>query len=371
MSEQTGQPESPLAGLRVVEFAGMGPAPFAAMLLSDMGADVIRIDSPLQSEDLRWRAERNPINRGRRAVVLDLKEAEGRAAAEELIASADVVLEGFRPGVMERLGLDPDRLVQEYPRVVIGRMSGWGQDGPEHAAACHDINILAISGLLDTIGTAHSGPVAPPMYLADFAGGGLVFTYGVLCALMERERSGRGQIVDASMAEGTSLLSLVVRGLMTRGDWAGPRGTNELDTGAPYYRTYETADGRHLAVGAIEPQFYTALVTTLGLAEAELPDRAVKENWPQLRALFGERFAARDLAEWTTLFTGVDACVAPVLRMGEVTEHPQFVAREAFVNVDGIVQPAPTPRLSRTPGRVQRGMPAHGEHTEEILGARV
>lgn len=365
---ETGAAGGPLASLRVIEIAGMGPAPFAAMLLADMGADVIRIDSPLATAEGRWRAERNPINRGRRAVVLDLKTPKDKARAEELIAGADVLLEGFRPGVMERLGLDPCRLQQEHPRLVIGRMSGWGQDGPESDAACHDINILAMTGLLDTIGTAHSGPVAPPMYLADFAGGGLVFTYGLLCALMERERSGRGQIVDASMAEGTSLLSVVVRGLLSRGDWARPRGTNELDSGAPYYTVYPTADGRHVTVGAIEPQFYDALVRTLGLDPAELPRRDDKERWPELRKIFADCFAARDLTWWTEKFADVDACVAPVLTMDEVAEHPQFVARKAFVSVDGIVQPAPTPRLSRTPGRVQRGIPRHGEHTDEILG---
>jgi alpha-methylacyl-CoA racemase len=370
MSAETIEEPGALAGIRVIEFAGMGPAPFAAMLLADMGADVVRIDSPLASEEARRRAALNPINRGRRAVLLDLKEPADREQAERLIASADVVLEGFRPGVMERLGLDPERLVRQHPRLVVGRMSGWGQTGPENSAACHDINILAMTGLLDTVGTAQSGPVPPPMYLADFAGGGLVFVYGVLCALMERERSGTGQVVDASMAEGTSLLSLVVRELMRRGDWSGPRGTNELDTGAPYYTVYPTADGRHMSVGAIEPQFYDALVRTLGLDPASLPPRSDRDRWPELHRLFAERFAAHDLAHWTERFTGVDACVAPVLTMAEVPDQRQFVARNAFVEVAGALQPAPTPRLSRTPGKVARRMPRHGEHTDEILGAR-
>ncbi len=367
-AESVGVP-GPLAGIRVIEFAGMGPAPFAAMLLADMGADVVRIDSPLASEEARHRAARNPINRGRRAVLLDLKDPIDRDHAERLIESADVVLEGFRPGVMERLGLDPERLVREHPRLVVGRMSGWGQTGPEKAGACHDINILAMTGLLDTIGTAPSGPVPPPMYLADFAGGGLVFVYGVLCALMERERSGAGQVVDASMAEGTSLLSLVVRELMRRGDWSGPRGTNELDTGAPYYTVYPTGDGRHMSVGAIEPQFYDALVRTLGLDPETLPPRTDRDCWPELHRIFAARFLAHDLAHWSERFAGVDACVAPVLTMAEVPEHRQFLARDAFVAVEGLLQPAPTPRLSRTPGRVARRMPRHGEHTDEILGA--
>lgn len=359
----------PLAGIRVIELAGMGPAPFAAMVLADMGADVVRIDSPTMDEDGRRRAGINPLNRGRRSVLLNLKDPDDLGRARDLIADADVLIEGFRPGVCERLGLDPAQLVEEFPRLVVGRVSGWGQDGPDKTAACHDINILAMTGLLDTIGTATSGPVAPPMYLADFGGGGMVFVYGVLSALVERSMSGRGQVIDASMAEGTSLLSVVTRALMQRGDWYGDRGTNVLDTGAPYYRLYETRDGRHLAVGAIEPQFYAAFVGALGLDLAALPDRHDRAHWAGLADTFAPIVAERELADWVEVFATVDACVSPVLTMDEAAQNRQFVAREAFTEVNGIVTPSPTPKFSRTPAPALRPIPAHGEHSDEILGA--
>jgi alpha-methylacyl-CoA racemase len=336
----------PLNGLRVVELAGLGPAPHAAMMLGDLGADVVRIERP----DGGGGRSPDPSHflRSRWVVVADLKAESWRGTILDLVGCADVLLEGFRPGVAERLGLGPDECLARNPRLVYGRMTGWGQQGPLAQAAGHDINYLSLTGALHAIGRAAAPPVPPLNLIGDFGGGSMLLLAGVLAALWERGRSGRGQVVDAAMVDGVGALLHMAWSLRGAGIWSDERGANLLDGAAPFYDTYACADGRYVAVGAIEPQFYVQLLRGLGLADADLPDRNMRANWPIVRARFAEVFATRTRDEWAELFAGVDACVTPVLRFDEVAGHPHAAARGAIIELDGVTQAAPAPRFSRT-----------------------
>jgi alpha-methylacyl-CoA racemase len=340
----------PLRGVRVVELAGLGPAPFAAMLLADLGADVIRIDRPgggLAAAPQRY----DLLLRGRPRVAVDLKRPEGVRVVKDLVAAADALVEGFRPGVAERLGLGPDDCLAVNPRLVYGRMAGWGQDGPLARTAGHDIDYVAVSGVLHAIGRAGGPPQIPMNLLGDFGGGGLYLVVGVLAGILEARGSGQGQVVDAAIVDGTAHLATMIVGMLGAGSWRTERGRNLLDSGAPFYDVYETADGEHLAVGALEPQFWQALLDGLagaGVDVSELPDRDNLAAWPELRKRLAETFATRTRAEWMTVFDGTDACVAPVLSMPEAAKHPHLAARGTYVEHEGVVQPAPAPRFSRT-----------------------
>ena len=334
--------------MRFVEFAGIGPVPFAAMVLADLGAEGIRLERP-RAGFLAGDAVRTAVNRGRTGVVVDLKQPDGVDLALRLVERADVLLEGHRPGVMERLGLGPDACLRRNPRLVYGRMTGWGQEGPLAGRAGHDIDYIAVAGALFHLGRAGAPPTPPLNLIADYGGGGMLLVAGVLAALVESGRSGRGQVVDAAMVDGAALLMALFHGLRAQGLWTGERGANLLDTGAPFYDVYATAGGGHVAVGALEPEFYAELVRGLGLDGEDLPDQFDVAGWPVLRERFAAAFLTRTRDEWAEAFAGLDACVAPVLSMAEAPDHPQMRARDTFVTVDGAVQPAPAPRFSRTP----------------------
>ena len=358
----------PLAGVRILEIAGIGPGPFAAMMLADMGADLLRVD----------RAERvNPdpgeeppgdlLNRGRRSVGLDLKNPDGHAVLLKLVEQADGLLEGFRPGVMERLGLGPDTCLERNPRLVYGRMTGWGQTGPLAHAAGHDINYIALAGTLHGIGRAGEKPLPPLNLVGDFGGGGMLLAFGIVAALFERSRSGRGQVVDAAMVDGAALLMTMMHGFRHAGFWKDERGTNLLDTGSHFYDTYETADGKYVSIGSIEPQFYQELLRLTGLEGEELPRQMERNAWGPLAERLTEIFKSKTRDEWCEIMEGTDVCFAPVLSMGEAYEHPHNLARGTFVEVAGKLQPGPAPRFSRTPAEISRP-PCHaGEHTDEAL----
>ena len=335
----------PLSGLRIVEFAGIGPVPFAAMLLADMGADVVRVARPgaagLDSRDI--------VERGRRLVHLDLKSAGDVESALALIERADALLEGFRPGVMERLGIGPELALARNPRLIYGRMTGWGQTGPLAQAAGHDIDYIALAGALHAVGERRGGPVPPLNLLGDFGGGALYLVTGVLAALFEAQRSGRGQVVDCAIVDGVASLLTFIYAALAHGAWRDRRGSNLLDGGAPFYTTYACAGGGYVAVGALEPQFHAALIAKLGLDAEAFKDRLDPESWPRLRKLLQEAFAQRTQKQWCELFAGTDACVAPVLGLGEVAHDPHMAARGTMAALDGIPCPAPAPRFSRTP----------------------
>lgn len=355
----------PLRGLRVIEMAGIGPGPFCAMMLADMGADVIRIDRRGTVPDPAHGELRTAVmNRGRRSIALDLKQPAALEVVLAMAERADVLLEGFRPGVMERLGLGPEVCLARNPRLVFGRMTGWGQQGPLAPAAGHDINYIALTGALSAIG-GPDAPVPPLNLVGDFGGGAVMLAFGIACALLEARASGRGQVVDAAMVDGASLLMSMFYGMHAGGRW-DERGRNLLDGSAPYYGCYACADGKWVAVGAIEPQFYALLLKHLDIDAADWPqhDRA---RWPELKQLMTLRFARRPRDAWCALMEGSDACIAPVLDMAEAPAHAHNRARGNFVEIDGVVQPAPAPRFSRTPGAVQRPPEAPGSHTEAIL----
>jgi alpha-methylacyl-CoA racemase len=356
----------PLRGIRVIEIASLAPAPFGCMILSDLGADVLRVD----------RADRcgpgamtptDPLGRGRRSIGLNLKDPEGTALLLRLAERADVLVEGFRPGVAERLGFGPGVCLRRNPRLVFARMTGWGQDGPLAQTAGHDIDYIAVSGVLHGIGRAGQRPVPPLNLVGDFGGGGMLLVVGVLAALLERERSGLGQVVDAAMVDGSALLNSFLYGLLPGGAWREERGTNLLDGGAPFYDTYETADGGYVAVGALEPKFYAELLAGLGLAGAGLPGQYDRAGWPVLRQRFAEVFAQRTRDEWAEVFGGSDACVAPVLTPGEAPHHPHCAARGTFTGGAGPVQPAPAPRFGRTAPAVPQPPPRPGADTGAVL----
>ncbi|ORA11767.1 CaiB/BaiF CoA transferase family protein [Mycobacterium arosiense] len=335
----------PLKGLRVVELAGIGPGPHAAMILGDLGADVVRIDRPSSGPG---GVAKDAAMRNRRVVTADLKSDEGRALVLKLIAKADVLIEGYRPGVTERLGLGPDDCAKVNDRLVYARMTGWGQTGPRSQQAGHDINYISLNGILHSIGRANERPVPPLNLVGDFGGGSMFLLLGILSALWERQASGKGQVVDAAMVDGSSVLVQMMWQMRASGMWTDARGTNLLDGGAPYYDTYECADGRYVAVGAIEPQFYAAMLTGLGLDNADLPGQNDVGRWPELRAVLTEKFASADRDHWAKVFADSDACVTPVLAFGEVQTEPHITERNTFYEVDGGLQPLPAPRFSRT-----------------------
>jgi len=355
----------PLAGVRVVELAGIGPGPFAAMLLGDLGADVVRVDRPGRPGGLKVDPAYDLANRNKRSVLLDLKSERGRDAALGLVERADILIEGYRPGVAERLGLGPDACLDLNPRLVYGRMTGWGQEGPLSGTAGHDIGYIAITGALGMTGAADGPPVAPANLLGDYAGGSLYLVVGVLAALQHARSGGTGQVVDAAIVDGTAHLTAVLHGMMAAGGWQDRRGSNLLDGGCPFYGTYETADGGHMAVGALEPAFYAEFTDLLGVAD-EAPARGDIDSWDQLRAVIAARFKERTREEWTAVFAGSDACVAPVLSLREAPRHPQLAARGTFVDEAGITQPAPAPRFSATPGRVRGGPARPGADAAEV-----
>lgn len=359
----------PLAGVKVVEIAGIGPGPFAAMVLADLGADVVRVDraSSVVGGDPST-PPKDVMNRGRRSVGVDLKHPDGVATVLDLLAGADALIEGFRPGVMERLGLGPDVCLERNPRLVYGRMTGWGQDGPMASMAGHDMNYISIAGALGAIGRSDERPQPPLNLVGDFGGGGLLLAFGIVCALLEAKGSGQGQVVDAAMVDGTATLMTFFHGFKAMGIWTDERGANMLDTGAHYYEVYECADGGFLSVGAIEPQFYAVLLEKTGLADdPEFARQNDRSMWPKLKERLAAVIATRTRDEWAATFDGTDACVVPVLGPFEAPSHPHNVARSTFVERDGVVQPAPSPRFSRTTAELQRP-PAHaGQHTDEVL----
>jgi alpha-methylacyl-CoA racemase len=341
-------PNGPLAGLRVVELVGLAPAPFAATVLADLGAEVIRIDRARPGFDV-LSFPNDPLTRSRRWIGLDTKSDEGRELALRLIDRADVLVEGFRPGVTERLGLGPSDCLARNPRLIYGRITGWGQDGPLAPAAGHDINYIGLAGALEPIGRAGERPVPPLNLLGDFGGGGLLLAMGILAALVERADSGRGQVIDASMVDGAALLTTALHGLKNLGMWNRGRGENMLDGGAPFYDTYETADGRYVAVGAIEERFWADLVRVLDLDPADVSGRLDPAQWPAVRAKLAAVIRTRTRDEWEKLAAGTDACLTPVLTPEEARSHPHNVARGTFADVDGHPQPAPAPKFTRTP----------------------
>ncbi|KAJ3417191.1 hypothetical protein HDV05_006397 [Chytridiales sp. JEL 0842] len=369
----------PLEGIKVLELAGLAPVPYCGMILADFGADVVRVDRIAYSTT-------DVLARGKRSVSLDLKKPEGREALLKLMSAADVVLDPYRPGVLERMGLGPDVVLKKNPRCVFARLTGFGQDGPYAKMAGHDINYIAITGALGAIGRADENPLPPLNILGDFAGGGMLCAMGILIALIERQKSGKGQVVDAAMIDGASYLSTFIVKMKQRGLWNEPRGRNALDTGAPYYEVYKTKDGKFMSVGAIEPQFYKLLLKGLELNPSELSDQNDFTEWPKMKQIFAQRFASKTLSEWRAIFDGTDACVAPVLEWGDVMSLPHNRERRAWIpsrkpeagvnvdapqNEDDEWEPRPAPRLSRTPGRhvrfVDQPDPEIGEHTVEVL----
>ncbi|WKK24987.1 CaiB/BaiF CoA-transferase family protein [Streptomyces olivoreticuli] len=354
----------PLTGVRVVELAGIGPAPFAAMLLADLGADVVRVDRP-DGPGLHIDPRHDITNRNKRSVIVDLKSAVGPRAVLDLAERADILLEGFRPGVTERLGIGPEACLARNPRLVYGRMTGWGQEGPLADTAGHDIAYIAVTGALGLAGPADGPPYAPANLLGDFAGGSLYLVVGVLAALQHARATGTGQVVDAAIVDGTAHLTALIHGMLAAGAWQDRRGANLLDGGAPFYGTYETADGGHMAVGALEKRFYAEFLDRLGLA-GEVPDRDDPAEWDALRTAVAVRFKQRTRAEWAEVFAHSDACVAPVLSLREAPGHPHLAARGTFVEHGGLTQPAPAPRFSATPGSVRRPPARPGADTAEV-----
>ncbi|WP_432066244.1 CaiB/BaiF CoA transferase family protein [Streptomyces sp. C10-9-1] len=357
----------PLAGLRVLEVASLAPAPFACTLLADLGAQVLRVDRA-SDVDPDTRHSTDTLARGRSSIAVDLKHPEGAALVRRLTTTADVLVEGFRPGVAERLGIGPEECRAVNPRLIYGRMTGWGQSGPLAPHAGHDITYLAVSGALGFMGP-HDQPPAPPVnLLGDFGGGGMLLALGILAALHERQRSGRGQVVDAAMVDGAALLTTALHGLRAAGQWTGSRGENLLDGGAPFYTTYETADGQYMAIGPLEEKFYAQLLTGLALTDdPDLPAQYDRERWPELRRRLAAAFRTRTRDEWTAVFEHTDACVAPVLSPWEAHDHPHNAARSVYTTTGGVRQPAPAPRFERTPGGIQGPPPVPGRDTRSAL----
>ncbi|MFF7308379.1 CoA transferase [Streptomyces sp. NPDC008137] len=354
----------PLTGVRVVELAGIGPGPFAAMLLADLGADVVRVDRP-GGPGLAIDPAYDVTNRNKRSVVVDLKSPDGPGHVLDLAARADILVEGYRPGVAERLGVGPEACHARTPRLVYGRMTGWGQDGPLAERAGHDIAYIAPTGTLGMIGRPDEPPAVPANLLGDYAGGSLYLVVGVLAALNHARATGTGQVVDAAIVDGTAHLATMIHGMLAAGGWQDRRGANLLDGGCPYYGTYETADGRHMAVGALEPQFYEEFLTLLGVGDQAAARKDVT-RWGELREEIAVRFKTRTRDEWTAVFEGSDACVAPVLSLREAPYHPHLAARGTFTDHGGITQPAPAPRFSATPTSVRTGPARPGADTADV-----
>ena len=358
----------PLEGVKVVEIAGIGPGPFASMMLADMGADVIRIDRANRARGGDPATPpKDPMSRGRRSIAVDLKHPDGIEAVLRIVEQADALIEGFRPGVMERLGLGPDVCLERNPKLVYGRMTGWGQEGPMAQAAGHDINYISLAGVLDHIGRKGERPLAPLNLVGDFGGGGMLMAFGVACALVETARSGEGQVVDAAMVDGAAVLMQMMYGMKAMGVWKDERGTNLLDTGAHFYEVYETKDGKHVSIGSIEPQFYAELVEKTGLEGEDLPAQMDQSQWSKLQERLAAIFKSKTRDEWCEIMEGSDVCFAPVLSMGEAPEHPHNVERETFLDHGGVVQAAPAPRFSRTAPEVVRPAPHIGQDTADVL----
>jgi alpha-methylacyl-CoA racemase len=355
----------PLAGLRVLELGGIGPGPFCGMILADMGAEVIRVDRTAEAGHPAF----NPVlQRGRRSVALDLKTPEGARTALRLVDTADALIEGFRPGVAERLGLGPEECLARNPRLVYGRMTGWGQDGPLAQAPGHDINYIALSGVLHAIGPADGDPAVPLNLIGDMGGGGLLLALGVVAGLLSARTTGRGQVVDAAMTDGSALQLALIQGMMAQGQWTDRRGGNLLDGAAPFYRTYRCADGGHMAVGCIEPQFYGEFLAVLGLSTDPLfAKQSNTTAWPRMAARLEEIFTGRTRDEWTAAFAGRGACTTPVLDMAEAAAHPHNVARGTYLTRDGLPSPAPAPRFLATPSAAGHPAPRNGADTDEVL----
>jgi alpha-methylacyl-CoA racemase len=358
----------PLEGIRIVELAGLGPSPFAGMMLADAGADIIRID---RSDRATFPPRQEPhvdlMNRGRRSVAVDLKHPDGVGLVLSLAEQADALTEGFRPGVAERLGLGPDVCLARNRKLVYGRMTGWGQEGPMAQAAGHDIDYIALAGALEPVGRVGERPVPPLNLVGDFGGGGMLLAYGMLAAIISAQRTGAGQVVDTAMVDGSALLMTMTYTLRAAGIWNDQRGTNLLDTGAHFYEVYETSDGGFIGVGAIEPQFYAELIRLLGLEGEELPGQMDRNAWPAMKKRFAQIFATRTRSEWEAIFDASDACAAPVLSPAEAPNHPHNRFRKTFTEVAGVVQPAPAPRFGATPSVIRRPPPNPGQHGDEAL----
>lgn len=358
----------PLAGVKVVEIAGLGPAPFAAMMLADMGAEVIRVE---RAEKVTPGMETTPsldlLNRGRRSIGVDLKHPSGVETVLRLLEKADALIEGFRPGVMERLGLGPDVCLARKPTLIFGRMTGWGQTGPLAHAAGHDINYIALSGVLDHFGRAGEKPTPPINMVGDFGGGGMFLAFGVVCGLLEAARSGKGQVVDAAMVDGAPILMTMIHSFRAMGFWSDQRGTNLIDTGAPFFDTYETSDHKYISIGSIEPQFYRLLMEKTDLGLVGLPPQMDRSQWQSSRHHYEKVFKQKTRAEWCALLEGTDVCFAPVLSMTESMDHPHMKQRGTFVEIAGVTQPAPAPRFSRTAPEVPTPPAFAGAHTDAVL----
>jgi alpha-methylacyl-CoA racemase len=359
----------PLTGYRVLELAGIGPGPFACMMLSDLGAEVFRVDRLGGRRGLEG-LPANVLDRGRRSVAVDLKHPEGAGAVLRLAEAADALVEGYRPGVAERLGIGPEAALARNPRLVYGRMTGWGQDGPYAAMAGHDINYIALAGVLAHIGRAGERPVPPLNLVGDFGGGGMLLAFGIVCALLEASRSGQGQVVDAAMVDGSAVLMSMMHGLSAMGLWSESREANLIDGGAPFYDVYETADGGYISVGSLEPQFYAELLRLTGLeGEDGMTAQMDRSEWPAMKKRLAAVFKTKTRDEWCRVMEGTDVCFAPVLTMREAAGHPHNQARQTFVEIQGVTQPAPAPRFSRTPGAIAGPPAAPGAHTDEALAA--
>ena len=359
----------PLEGIKIVEIASIGPGPMCAMLLSDLGATVLRVDrASAVGTEPAVPHKFATLHRGRQSIAVDLKNPEGVETVLQLVDGADGLIEGFRPGVTERLGIGPEDCFARNPKLVYGRMTGWGQDGPMAMAAAHDINYIALTGALHAIGTKET-PVPPLNLVADFGGGGVYLAFGVVSALLEAARSGKGQVVDAAMVDGASSLMASAYGGFAAGSHLDERGVNRLDGGCHHYNVYETSDGKHISVGSNEPQFYALLIEALGLDMANLPPQADRAHWPEMKERIAAIFKTKTRAEWCEQMEGTDICFAPVLSLTEAPDHPHMKARGTFVEVDGVVQPGPAPRFSRTPGAVQSPPSIPGQHTDEALAA--
>jgi alpha-methylacyl-CoA racemase len=361
----------PLGGYRIIELAGIGPGPFAGMMLSDMGAEVLRIDRAQPVQHGASSPQSDVCGRGRRSVCVDLKHPDGRAAVLRLVEHADGLIEGFRPGVTERLGIGPDECLARQPKLIYGRMTGWGQTGPYAKAAGRDINYIALSGTLSMIGRIGEPPVPPLNLVGDFGGGGMLLAFGIVCGILEASRSGKGQVIDAAMVDGAALLAGMMYGLRASGDW-GERGTNLLDTGAWFYEVYETADGGYISLGPIDPQSWHEMLRITGLADdvdghGPVPEQSDKDSWPSMKRRMAAVVKTKTRDEWCALLEGTDACFAPVLSPDEAEEHPHNRERGTFMEVAGVVQPAPAPRFSRTVPQIVGPPPRLGQHTDEAL----
>jgi alpha-methylacyl-CoA racemase len=360
----------PLTGYKVIELAGIGPGPLCAMLLSDMGAEVVRVDRLTPAGlGVAVPPKFDLLGRGRRSIAIDLTKKEGAGTLLQLVEKADALIEGFRPGVTERLGIGPEDCFARNPKLVYGRITGWGQDGPLAHAAGHDINYISLVGALHSIGRAGEAPVPPLNLVGDYGGGGVYLAFGIVCGVLEASRSGQGQVVDAAMVDGAASLMTAFYGLRAMGIWTDRRGENILDSGAHFYDVYETAEGKYISVGSIEPKFYAELLRLMGLGKEELPQQLDRLKWPELREVLRGLFKAKTREEWCAILEGTDACFAPVLSMEEAPNHPHNRARGTFLEIDGVIQPGPAPRFSRTKAKIQ-GPPAKpGQHTDAVLSS--